>query len=115
MCSTKVIATCIFNKLLAAGLFPALDGTSLRTDPSITGRKYRKSVYNAVFINNKSSNVVSAAATSAFQLKHTPRLLGSRDMPCGLSNTDPRIWENISHVALWEILLARIRGISESR
>ena len=57
--------------LLAAGLFPALDGTSLRTDPSISGRKYHKSVYNAVFIHNKSLNVVSAAATIAFQLKHT--------------------------------------------
>ena len=78
MRSTKVIATCIFNKPLAAGLFPTLDGTSLRTDPSISGRKYRKSVYNAVFIHNKSINVVSAAATSAFQLKHMPRLLGSK-------------------------------------
>ena len=77
MCSPKVIATCIFNKFLAAGLFPALDGTSLRIDPSISGRKYSKSVYSAVFIHNKSLNVVSAAATSAFQLKHTPRLLGS--------------------------------------
>ena len=25
-------------------------------------------------------------------------------MPYGLSNTDYQIWENISHVALWEIL-----------
>ena len=47
----------------------------MRTDPSIGGRKYHKSVYNAVFIHNKSLNVVSAAATGAFQLKHTPRLL----------------------------------------
>ena len=77
MRSTKVIATCIFNELLAAGLFPALDGTSMRTDPSTSGRKYRKSVNNAVFIHNESLFVVSAAATSAFQLKHTPRLLRS--------------------------------------
>ena len=77
MHSTKVIAACIFNELLAAGLLPALDVTSMRTDPSISGRKYHKSVYNAVFIHNKSLNVVSAAATSAFQLKHTPRLLRS--------------------------------------
>ena len=77
MHSMKVIATCIFNKLLAAGLFPALDATSMHTNPSISGRKYRKSVYNAVFIHNKSLNVVSAAATSAFQLKHTLRLLDS--------------------------------------
>ena len=53
MRSTKVIATCMFNELLAAGLFPALDGTSMCTDPSISGRKYRKLVYNAVFIHNK--------------------------------------------------------------
>ena len=77
MRSTKVVAACIFNKLLVAGLLPALDGTSMRTDPSISGTKYRKSVYNAVFIRNRSLNVVSAAATSAFQLKHTPRLLRS--------------------------------------
>ena len=96
---------CIFNKLLAAGLFPVLDGTSMRTDPSTSGREYRKSVYNAVFTHNKSLNVVSVAATSAFQLKHM------QHMPCGLSNTDHRIWENISHVALREILLARIRSI----
>ena len=70
---------CIFNELLAAGLFPCSfgRGTSMHTDPSISGRKYRKSVYNAVFIHNKSLNVVSAAATSVFQLKHAPRLLGS--------------------------------------
>ena len=45
------------------------------TDSSISGRKYRKSVYNAVCIHNKSLNVVSAVATSAFQLKHMPQLL----------------------------------------
>ena len=100
---TKVIATCIFNKLLAAGLFPALDLTSLRTDPSISGRKYRKSVYNAVFIHNKSLNeCIPIKAHAAVARQH---------MPSGLSNTDHRIWENISHVALWEMLLARIRGI----
>ena len=51
----------------------------MHTDPSTSGRKYHtcKSVCNAVFIHNKSLNVVSAAATSAFQLKHMPRLLGS--------------------------------------
>ena len=32
-------------------------------------------------------------------------------MPCGLSNTDHWIWANISHVALWETLLARIQYI----
>ena len=78
MRSTKLLLRmCIFNKLLAAGLFLALDDTSMRTDPSTSGRKNRKSVYNAVFIHNKSLNVVSAAATSAFQLKHTLWLLRS--------------------------------------
>ena len=76
MRSTKVIAACIFNELVA-GLFLALDGTSMRTDPSTSGRKYRKSVNNTVFIHNESLFVVSVAATSAFQLKHTPRLLCS--------------------------------------
>ena len=77
MRSTKHAAACIFNELQAAGLFLALDATSTRTDPSTSGRKYRKSVNNSVFIRNESLFVVSAAATSAFQLKHTPRLLRS--------------------------------------
>ena len=77
MRSTKVVAACIFNELQAAGLFLALDGTSTHTDPSTSGRKYRKLVNNAIFIRNESLFVVSAAATSAFQLKHTPRLLRS--------------------------------------
>ena len=77
MCTTKVVAACIFNKLQPAGLFLALDGTSMHTDPSTSGRKYRKLVNNAVFIRNESLFVVSAAATSAFQLKHTLRLLCS--------------------------------------
>ena len=58
MCSTKVVAACIFNELLAAGLFLALDGTSMRTDSSTSGRKYRKSVNNAVFIRSESLFVV---------------------------------------------------------
>ena len=77
MRSSKVVAACIFNELQAVGLFLALDGTTTRIDPSTSGRKYRKSVNNAVFIRNESLFVVSAAATSAFQLKHTPRLLRS--------------------------------------
>ena len=111
MHSTKVIAACIFKKLLAAGLFLALNGTSMHTDPSTSGKIYRKSVNNAVFIRNESLFlfVVLAATTSAFQLKHTPWLLRSK--PCGLSDMDHQIWENISHVALQEILLAHIRGI----
>ena len=79
MRTTKVVAACIFNKLLAAGLFLALDGTSMRTDPSTSGKS---TVNNAVFIPNESSFVVSAAATIAFQLKHTPQLL-RRICPAG--------------------------------
>ena len=75
MHSTKFVAACIFNELLAAVLFLALDGTSMRTDLSTSGRKYHKSANNAVFVHNESLFVVSAAATSAFQLKHTPWLL----------------------------------------
>ena len=70
MHSAKVIATCIFNKLLDAGLFLALDGTSMRTDPSTNGRKYCKLVNNAVFIRIESL-LILLLATSAFQLKHT--------------------------------------------
>ena len=68
MRSTKVVAACIFNELLGAGLFLALDGTNMRTDPSTNGRMYRKLVNNAIFIRIESLFVVSAAATSAFQL-----------------------------------------------
>ena len=77
MHKTKVVAVCIFNELQAAGLFLALDDTSMRTNLTISGRKYRKLVNNAVFIRNESLFAVSAAATSAFQLKHMLRLLHS--------------------------------------
>ena len=77
MRSTKVVGTCIFNKLLGGGLFLALDGTSMCTDPSTRDRKYHTLVTNAVFIHNERLFDVSAAATSAFQLKHTPRLTHS--------------------------------------
>ena len=62
-----------FNELLAAGLLLVLNSTNTRT----SGRKYRKLVNIAVFIRNESLFVVSAVAMSAFQLKHTPRLLRS--------------------------------------
>ena len=77
MRSSKVVAACIFNKLQAVGLFLAFDCASTRTDPFTSGKKYRKSVNNAVFIRNKSLFFVSTAATSAFQLEHTSRLLRS--------------------------------------
>ena len=83
MRSSKVVAACIFNELQAVGLFLALDGTTTRIDPSTSGRKYRKSVNNAVFIRNESLFVVSAAATSAFQLKHTPRFATQHICPVG--------------------------------
>ena len=64
----------IFNELQAVGLFLALDGASMRTDPFTSGKKYRKL---AVFIRNESLFFVSAAAICAFQLEHTPWLLRS--------------------------------------
>ena len=75
MRSTKVVAACGFNKLLATSLFLALDGTSMRTDLSTNGRKYHKSANSVIFIPNESLFNVSAVATSAFQLKHTLWLL----------------------------------------
>lgn len=77
MRGSKVVAVCIFNELQAVGLLLAFDGTSTRTDPFTSGKNYQKSVNNAVFIRNESLFFVSAAATSAFQLEHTSRLLGS--------------------------------------
>lgn len=103
MRGSKVVAVCIFNELQAVGLLLAFDGASTRTDPFTSGKNYQKSVNNAVFIRNESLFFVSAAATSAFQLEHTSRLL-RQHMPWGLSNTDYRICENISHVGLWGIL-----------
>ena len=77
MRGSKVIAACIFNKLQAVGLFRAFDGASTRTDPFTSVKKYRKSANNSVFIRNEGLFFVSAAATSAFQLEHTTRLLRS--------------------------------------
>ena len=94
MRGTKVVAVCIFNELQTAGLFLALDGTSTRTDPSTSGRKHRKLVYIAVFIRNESLFIVLAAAMSAFQLEHTPRLVRSI-CPAGYE-----IWASICHVGL---------------
>ena len=78
-----------FRLLLACYLL-ALHSTSTRTDPCTSGRKHRKSVNNAVFILNESLFVVFVAATSTFQLEHTPRLRstypGLRAMKHGLSN-----------------------------
>ena len=45
---------CVCNELQAVGLFLAFDGTSTRTDPFTSGKRYRKSVNNAVFMRNKS-------------------------------------------------------------
>ena len=75
MRGSKVVAACIFNKHQAVALFLAFDSTSTHTDPFISGKKYRKLVNNAVFIHNERLFFVSAAATSAFQLEHTSRLL----------------------------------------
>ena len=109
MCSTKVVARCTFNKLFGAGLFLALDSTSMRTEPSISGKKYRKSANIAIFLHEVSLFVDSAAATSAFQLEHTPAV-ATQHMPCRRSNIKNFQYGKIHtrHVALWEILLACI-------
>ena len=77
MRGSKVVSACIFNELQAVSLFLAFDGASTRPDHFTSGEKYLKLVNNAVFIRNKSLFFVSAAATGAFQLEHTPRLLRS--------------------------------------
>ena len=59
MRGSKVVAACIFNKLQAVGLFLAFDGASTRTDPFTSGKKYRKSVNNAVFIRDMSTKAYS--------------------------------------------------------
>ena len=68
MRSAKVVTAYIFNKLLAAGLFVALDCTSTCIDPSTIGRKCHKLGNNAIFIRNESLLVVLVAATSAVLL-----------------------------------------------
>ena len=77
--SENTAQECKFNELQAVGLFLAFDGTSTRTDPFTSEKKYRMLVNNAVFIRNKSLFFVSAVATSAFQLhvEHTSQLLCS--------------------------------------
>ena len=77
MRGSKVVSACIFNKLQAVGLFLAFDGASTRTNHFTSEKKYCKLVNNAVFIRNKSLFFVSAVATSAFKLEHTPWLLRS--------------------------------------
>ena len=77
MRDSKVVSVCIFNELQTVGLFLAFDDASTRTNHFISGKKYLKLVNNAVFICNKTLFFVSAAATSTFQLEHTPQLLHS--------------------------------------
>ena len=50
----RVVAAYIINKLQAAGLLLALDGTSTHIDLSTSGRKYLKLVNNAIFIHIES-------------------------------------------------------------
>jgi len=105
MRSSKVVAVCIFNEFQAVGLFLAFDGTSTRTDPFTSGKKYRKLLNNAVFISCFSSGYecIPIKAHAAVATQYMPR---------GLSNTDCRIWENIiCHVGLWGILWVSIQGI----
>ena len=81
MYGSKVVPVCMFNKLHAVGLFLALDGTSTRTDPFTSGKKYRKLVNNAIFIRSESLFFVSAVATVY------------------------SIWENICHIGLWGFVI----------
>ena len=106
MCGSKVVAACIINELQAVGLVLAFDGASTRTDPFTSGKKYRKSVNNAVF-------TLILCFSSGYECIpiRAHITVATQRMPWGLSNTDYRIWENISHVGLWGILWARIRGI----
>ena len=72
---TKMTSLCAY---VDAKLYPCERDGSLQSVCPLNGHcREESSVYNVVFIHNKSLNVVSAAATSAFQLKHTPRLLCS--------------------------------------
>ena len=64
MCSTKVIAVCIFNN----------DGTSTLNFPSTSGRKYHNLVDNAVFIHNGSGQeCIPIRAHVAVATQHMPR------------------------------------------
>ena len=74
MCGTKGHCYMQFNELQAVGLLLALDGASTHTDPFTSGKKY---CTLAISIRNKTLFFVSAAATCAFQLEHTPQLLRS--------------------------------------
>ena len=78
MRGSKLVSACIFKELQTVGLFLTFYGVSRRTDHFTSGKKYRRLVNNVIFIRNKTLFFVSAAATSAFQLEHTPRLLRSR-------------------------------------
>ena len=111
MRDSKVVAACIFNELQAVCRFVAFDGVSTHTDPFTSGKKYRKLVNNAVSIHNESLFFVSAAASYECIPIRAHAVVATQCMPWGLSNTDYRIWENISHVGLWGILRASIRGI----
>ena len=80
MCSTKVVAACIFNKLQAAGLFLALDDTSMRIDPSTSGIKYCKLANDAVFIRNESSVRCFSSGYKCIPIKAHP-VVAMQHMP----------------------------------
>ena len=80
------------NELRAVSLFLAFDGASTRTDNFTSGKKYSKLVNSAVFIQLIlcfSSNYKCIPIRA-----HTA--VATQRMPRGLSNTDYRIWENIT-------------------
>ena len=68
-CAHVCFKAWIFKKLQAVGLFLALDGACIPI-PLLVEKGTVSN--NAVFICNESLFLVSAVATSAFQLEHTP-------------------------------------------
>ena len=80
------------NELRAVGLFLAFDAASMRTDNLTSGKKYRKLVNSAVFIQ------LIFCFSSGYECipirAHVA--VATQRMPRGLSNTDYQIWENIT-------------------
>ena len=80
------------NELWAVGLFLAFDATSTHTNNFTSGKKYPKLVNSAVFIQ------LILCFSSGYECipirAHVA--VATQCMPRGLSNTDYRIWENIT-------------------
>ena len=107
MRASKVVATCIYNELQAVGLYLALDGASMHTDPFTSGKKYCKLVNNAIFIVMK--------AYSLFQQWLPVHSNYSTCRSCyaayALGAIKYRLSNMGCHVGLWGILWVSRRGI----